>query len=305
MTELLRTMILSQSQPLEPIPTSVEPQLKQLDGIRTLLFDIYGTLLISGSGDIGTAQTSAGRSTLGSAFVAALAENGVLLKGAGDECVQWMFDEIAADHRRSHQLGIEHPEVDIVKVWRRTLVRLTESGVAVRANEPTQLDFKRIALAYELRANPVWPMRHAQECLGKLHRMGMLLGIISNAQFMTLDLWKTLLQADLTEFLIDEDLQFYSYQHGHAKPGLKLFELAADALARRGISPSDVLYIGNDMLNDIMPAQKIGFHTALFAGDARSLRQREGDPRVVDVQPDIVLIDLSDLPNCVDIHCRN
>src|SRR5690625_3282642 len=34
-------------------PTGEEPQLKQLDGIRYLIFDFYGTLFISVVGDIG------------------------------------------------------------------------------------------------------------------------------------------------------------------------------------------------------------------------------------------------------------
>ena len=62
-----------------------------------------------------------------------------------------------------------------------------------------------------------------------------------------------------------------------------------------GVSPHAVLYVGNDMLNDMLPAAAAGFQTALFAGDARSLRLRETDPRCIDVSPDIVLTDLSQL----------
>lgn len=301
MTDTLRSMILNQSQPLQPVATSEEPKLRKLHGIRVVMFDIYGTLLISGCGDIGTIQTLA----KGRAFVAALSANGISIHGGGDEGVQVLLDEIAADHQRSRRIGVEHPEVDIVDIWRRTLTRLAESGLAVPAVEPTLPDFQRIALDYELRSNPVWPMRHARECLSELHHMGMLLGLISNAQFLTIEIWKTLLQTNLRDFLIDKDLQFYSYVHGHAKPGLGLFELAADVLTRRGIGPGSVLYTGNDMLNDMVPAGRVGFRTALFAGDARSLRRREGDPRVDDMQPDIILTDLSDLPKCIDLNCRN
>jgi len=58
------------------------------------------------------------------------------------------------------------------------------------------------------------------------------------------------------------------------------------------ISAHSVLYIGNDMLNDIYPAKKAGFRTALFAGDARSLRLRENDPKCKDLSADIIITDL-------------
>jgi len=49
------------------------------------------------------------------------------------------------------------------------------------------------------------------------------------------------------------------------------------------------------MLNDIYPANAIGFQTALFAGDQRSLRLRTDDPRCVNLKPDLVLTDLAQL----------
>ena len=49
------------------------------------------------------------------------------------------------------------------------------------------------------------------------------------------------------------------------------------------------------MLNDIFPAQKVGFKTALFAGDQRSLRLRADDPRCRELTPDLVVTDLGQL----------
>ena len=67
-------------------------------------------------------------------------------------------------------------------------------------------------------------------------------------------------------------------------------------MKRRGIAPAQVLLVGNDMLNDVLPAWKTGMRTALFAGDERSLRLREGDPRLDVFGPDLVLTDLGQLP---------
>ena len=46
--ETIKTLV----QPLVPKPTGVRPKIRHLAGIKAVLFDIYGTLLISGAGDI-------------------------------------------------------------------------------------------------------------------------------------------------------------------------------------------------------------------------------------------------------------
>jgi putative hydrolase of the HAD superfamily len=80
-----------------------------------------------------------------------------------------------------------------------------------------------------------------------------------------------------------------------AKPSVAFFKMAAEKLKEKEIQPSSALYIGNDMLNDIYPAQQTGFQTALFAGDKRSLRLRTEDPRCRDLKPDLVVTDLGQL----------
>jgi putative hydrolase of the HAD superfamily len=187
--------------------------------------------------------------------------------------------------------------VDIVQVWSNCLDRLNAEGLV--EGDAAQVDVRALAVQYEVRANPTWPMPGLQACLAELQRRGLALGIISNAQFYTLELFPALLGQSLEQLGFDEDLQFYSYRHGQAKPGLPLYQMAADAVTGRGLRPGEVLYIGNDMLNDIWGASRVGFRTALFAGDARSLRWREGDERVAGVQPDLVITQLQQAVACL------
>ena len=118
------------------------------------------------------------------------------------------------------------------------------------------------------------------------------MGLISNAQFYTPLLFKWFLGAEIDDLGFDKRLVFFSYRHGHAKPGQHLFRLALEQLRQIKIPASAVLYVGNDMLNDIWPAKQIGFHTALFAGDARSLRMRSDNPLCSSLTPDLVVTDL-------------
>ncbi|MFO8111277.1 MAG: hypothetical protein R6T92_02100, partial [Desulfosalsimonadaceae bacterium] len=70
----------------------------------------------------------------------------------------------------------------------------------------------------------------------------------------------------------------------------------AQTLFKYGIFPEDVLFLGNDMRNDILPARRIGFQTALFAGDRRSLRLCRDGPCCQDVRPEIIITVPSRLP---------
>ncbi|MEM1063178.1 MAG: HAD family hydrolase, partial [Planctomycetota bacterium] len=153
----------------------------------------------------------------------------------------------------------------------------------------------RLATEYECRVNPVWPMPGCRELLRALHARRLPLGIVSNAQFFTEDLFEALLDADRPSLGFEPDLEVFSYKTEEAKPGEELYRRAADALAARGLTPAETLYVGNDMLNDVTPAAAVGFKTVLFAGDERSLRMREGDERVTGVIPDAIVTELPQL----------
>ena len=303
MNTLLNNIIRDHAQPIDPIPTGEQPVLHKLSGIRAVMFDIYGTLLISSSGDIGASDSA----SKGQAFIDALSTIGIDYRGDAEKGARILEDQIRATNGKARKNGIEFPEVDIVAIWGQVVSKILDDGLTsidgstqslltVGLGEP---ELTRLALEYEMRVNPVWPMPHARECLTNLGRLGLCLGIISNAQCFTIDILQELLGTDVDEDVFDSDLQIYSYQHRRAKPGRVLYELASEALAQRGIRATEVLYIGNDMLNDVMPAAMMGFRTGLFAGDARSLRRREEDARVDDVNPDLVITDLSDVPKCI------
>jgi putative hydrolase of the HAD superfamily len=293
MTECRRDIIRRHSRPLVPLTTDQQPVLRELRGVRAVLFDIYGTLIVSGSGDVG----SAAEGSHSQAFAAAVAAMGLAFDGGAETGARVLQETILHEHERLRRRGVDHPEVDICEIWRLTLDELGRQGRLGQAGGA--VDLERLALEYEVRVNPVWPMPDAAECLEDLRRARLTLGLVSNAQFFTRELFPALLGKTLEELGFDPELQFYSYCYGQAKPGRFLHQLAARALAGRGLEADEILYLGNDMLNDVAAARAVGFRTALFAGDARSLRRREDDPRVRGVSPDIVITRLSSLPQCL------
>ena len=56
MNDPLIHIIRDRSRSLLPVPTGVEAKLQYIHGIRSVLFDVYGTLFVSSSGEIGSAS---------------------------------------------------------------------------------------------------------------------------------------------------------------------------------------------------------------------------------------------------------
>jgi putative hydrolase of the HAD superfamily len=293
MTDSTAELIRLHTEPLSPIATGVPSRLERLEGVRAVLFDIYGTLLISASGDI----DAAGQVDKAAALQAALGSTGLGNHRKPQQGIADLTAQIQQSHERSSQRGIEDPEVEIREIWRSVADQWYSARDLPRPISDGQIE--QLALDYELRVNPVWPMPGAVQCMQQLRDGRLALGLVSNAQFFTPILARVLWGHSLADLGLDESLRFYSFAFGQAKPGVFLYEQAVEALGRRGVAAHETLYVGNDMLKDIFPAQQVGFRTALFAGDARSYRPRDGDPRVEKIQPDLVINALIELVHCV------
>jgi len=265
--------------PLTPIPAGETPiGLSKIRRVRTILFDVYGTLLISGSGDM---DFHALRNDRKQVFTGVLQRHGI--DRTPENLMAALQQTIENAHESLRREGADYPEIDIVRIW-QTLLGMGDKE-----------QVKAFALEYEIVFNPVYPMPGLVGLLSACRKLDLPVGIISNAQFYTPRLLEHFLGASLDLSGFDPQLIFFSYRFGFAKPSRFMFDLAADILSRRGISPASVLYVGNDMRNDILPAKKVGFRTALFAGDRRSLRRRADDARCRHLSPDVIITDLRQL----------
>jgi len=263
---------------MKPLPTDLSARGDLRAKISCILFDIYGTLFISGSGDISPGQ----RNSPAHDKVKRLLAKFAILQPPR-MILNKLYDSIQVRHGVLRDRGVDYPEVVIEQIWRQVL-EIDDQEI-----------IKQFAVEFELIANPVWTMPNLESMLSACRQKKMLMGIISNAQFYTPSLFNWFLNRDPEDLGFDPGLLFYSYQYEVAKPSSALFKMAAEKLFSKGIHPVSVLYVGNDMLNDIYPAAATGFQTALFAGDRRSLRLRADDPRCADLNPDLVLTDLGQL----------
>ena len=278
------------SSALLPLETGEEAVLEKAGNIRSVVFDIYGTLFISGSGDISLANTE-DRSP---ALVAALKTAGFEVLEADAYWARLFHATLQEFSGARRAEGIEFPEVRIEEVWAGYTDSAARSGWLSGGG-----DLELAIIDYECRVNPCWPMPHLLEVLHWLSSRGYKLGIVSNAQFYTPLLFPALLGHELLDFAFDEDLCVWSYIEREGKPSTHLYRKLAGRLSLQGIRPEETLYIGNDLRNDIWPARELGFRTALFAGDQRSLRWRRDDPACSGVQPDFILTDLAQIREIV------
>lgn len=285
---------------LAPIATETEASYSNNSSIKAVIFDIYGTLLISSSGDIEQAEIST------SNLQKALEAGNVTLIGDGDKSLEHILHDfeytIKISHTEAKSFGIPYPEIDILKIWETVIFHARDKGL-VTFDESISLI--NMTCTFEFLSNLVYPMPGMSEVIEALKNKGYPLGIVSNAQFYTplvINYFlnnKIGLQEEIISF--DKDLTVYSYKLRKGKPDTSLFEKLVPVLKEKyKLKPEEVLYVGNDMLKDIYTSSTLGFKTALFAGDKRSLRLRESDNRTKNLKPDFIITELKQILEIVN-----
>ncbi len=268
------------------IPIATGHRVKVLDFVaKVIVFDVYGTMFISAAGDIGHDSAESSEHAFHKSLrIAKIIDSSNRFKVNGTELIK---QEIQRVQQKKSRLGEVYPEIDIVKIWHTVLYKLK-----LAANLKQVLS---AIVVYECLTNPVWPMPALMEILESLRMHNVLTGILSNAQFYTLYTFQALTGTAVKDLGFDPSLCFWSYLEGRGKPSNVLFDALNERIKSKGISSKDILYVGNDMLKDIMPAKKVGWKTVLFAGDKRSLRLRKKDERVAGIKADYVIDDLRQL----------
>ena len=287
--------VLDQLHPMEIISTGATPDFHRDKTIKAVIFDIYGTLLISASGDI--IQDSYNTSM----FKKALDYSGFQQLVPEEQLMgihRFFREEVISEKQKAREKGTLHPELNLIQIWTQTLNRAKKEGII--AFTPTS-DFKAFTIIFELYSNRIWPMPGLKKTLDHLKNRKYPLGIVSNAQFYTPVIMNYFLSGSLKddEFIdyFEKDLSVFSYKLLFGKPDPCIYRELLIPLNSRELTPQDVLYVGNDMLKDIYAASTVGFKTCFFAGDQRAYRLRTGNSEVKGLKPDHTITELSQLLN--------
>lgn len=295
--------------PRRPDPLDVPLRPTPIPGIRAVLWDIYGTLFGCARGDLAASMRDGQRQQAAAWLL--IKEFSLqpplsqLYPGRPPQIAlrDRLMELIDQSHRNSRAAGIEYPEVLIEKLWQTIVDDCSRLGWSPPRDEPASQTACRLAYFFEAALEKTHLYSGAAICLDTLNRAGIVQGIISNAQFYTPLRLRSLLRTQLARetFELDdifaEPLTFFSFELGFSKPNPIAFDLCLERLAARAIQPHQALYIGNDMLNDIFPAQQHGLKTVLFVGDRQQARLHSEEPLCQNLKPDAVIADLKQLPN--------
>jgi putative hydrolase of the HAD superfamily len=291
--------LLDNLEPISPIPTKLKPEYKHDPDIKAVLFDVYGTLLISSSGDIDVAEIS--DENLRQALDAAGIKTHQKIENVSDLILSDFEYTVRVCHEAARKNKIPYPEIDILSIWKIVLIHARRKGL-VSFNDDA--DIALMICVFEFLSNRVYPMPGLKETINALMSKNIPLGIVSNAQFYTPVLMNYFLneKISLKEKVkgFDRELTILSYKFGRAKPDPAIYEELIPTLKwKYGIVASEVLFVGNDMLKDIYASKQVGFKTVLFAGDKRSLRLRQDDERMALCKPDYIITQLDQLTNII------
>ncbi len=295
---LFTNLIRDKLKPIEPLPTGLKARLGE-KRFKAMIFDIYGTLLVSSSGDIQRIMISSEymEEALKLAGISILASGKDEKGRIRDILLEDLIDGVVLTREELIREGTYFPEINILEHWNKLLEKASRNGWLKGVDREAE---RNAAFIFELLSNKVYPMPGMKEVIQELHRRNIPLGIISNAQFYTPLVMNYFLEGTTDEDLrfFDRDLIIYSYKMKRAKPDQALFTPVKEKLMEKyGIPARETLFIGNDMLNDVYAAHKAGFKTALFAADERSLRLREDNKTIEGLQADIIVTRLHQLLN--------
>ena len=284
---------------LTPEPSRISPRLNKIEGIKVVIFDIYGTLLVSASDDVEKARTYAPNLKI------ALSEAGyVILKEQQDEIneamefmLRLLIENMKRHHFRIRKRGVKFSEINIRQIWPEVINTAIRNRKIAKTSESKP---DNLAIIFDLLSNKIFPMPGMKAVIQQLESSGKHLGIVSNAQFYSPVVLNFLLTGKLGEGdqieHFDPDLLIFSYLFQRAKPDFSLFERLLKSLKTNyGILPNESVYVGNDMFKDIYPARHCGMKTVLFAGDQRSIRWREDRSEVAGLAPDAIITGLGQL----------
>lgn len=245
--------------------------------IKGLLFDLNGTLI-----DI---LTDEGNSELYRMMANLLDYYGVYLK---PEAVRDFF--FAHNRTQRRESSEEYPEFDVTAVFAAILDRY--GSAMTRAIPEEKRRWLPKFLAETFRAGSRFKLElysGVRQVLDELHA-DYRMAAISDGQ----SLWAL---PELRRVGLGDDFEFtlVSSDFGFRKPDRRLFRVALDKFE---LSPSEVIFIGNDMFRDIWGGDQVGMKTVFF-------QSNQGDWKTQGAEPDYIIYNFSELPEAIRFLTRN
>jgi len=285
----------------------VEP----LDGVRAVVWNVYGTLLRISDGRLLFDHPKKMRMQIAMDKTVEEFKMWHSMNRKPGNPGELMYEQYAPLLKRqlmanTQQKG-DSPEVDAPAIWRKLLSRLAEKGYSYDINlygDPEELSDK-VTYFFHSSLQGVEAAPNARDALTAIVESPLKQSLLSDAQSFTLvQMLRALrVQGTLPPLggLFSLGLMTLSFQDGLRKPSASLFGRCVERFEAEGIEPREVLYISNQLRDDLSVAKQAGMQTALYAADTLSLRAAKSDVRDPDMKPDRLLTDLIQIRDILSI----
>jgi len=281
-------------------PPRVKPHVPQFEGIRAVLWTVYGTLLAIPEGDL--KFEVANDLQMNVALDKTIHEFkmwGAMSRKPGQpaEYMREIYKK-AVDEQRLAPAADKYPELLCEKVWESIIKRLFQKEYAFDAGFYGSLNdyARKVAYFFHASLQGTGCYDNAATAMNALADRGIRQGLLADGQcFTPAQLGRGLSRQDATfrfDELIPVNGRFLSSEHKARKPSNSLFQAAVEAMAGEGIEAAEILHIGSSLSRDVSPAKKWGMRTALFAGDRSSLAATAEQLKDDHYRPDALLTDL-------------
>ncbi len=298
----------------EYTPCTYPSKHEKLLDVKVVIFDVYGTIFDYWRNDRYATEKKKMAHLLDSFAKTAdyFGMGDILAKMNPDATPEQTLRDfyhglIALNHEKLLKKGKTFPEVRIEEIWMMIIMMLARHGYSTEhlgLGDQREVS-KCMAYFYNFHSLGRGMYPGVLSAIQALKKNNLRLGILSNAQFytpidMNLFIRDQSNQAldDFSE-LFEDSLTIFSYEIGVAKPNSMLFRKLFDALYELHVLPSQAVLVGNDLAQDIKPAQEAGLLTAFWAGDDKTAFLHDLAGEII---PDVVFTDWAHLSSKLSFY---
>lgn len=287
-----------------PIPPKAKPALRRL-GVRAVVFGGFGSLLLIDGNAIQPLPEDPVMREI--ALEKTIQEFGMWTSmsrkpGKPSEYMATIFRQVADKLRFSSS----SPVLRVEQVWEGILDRLEQKEFTydVGTYGDREAFCQKITYFYLKSAQGIQVVPDAWKTLRDLHARGVRLGVHAEGQVSTpVQLLRGLAaQGPITSLgnLFDARLMLWSHEIGDVKTSARGWRALEEGVAAAGLDPGQVLYVGVSIDDELGPARRHGFRTALLAVHKPSIDATPEQLRDEKTKPDCLLTAFSQLSRVVE-----
>jgi hypothetical protein len=280
------------------------PHLAPMPEVQAVVWNLYGTLLAIGGGDLVFQHPQP--------FVMELALDKTVQEfkmwgsmtrkpGQPSEYLAQLYTRALDEQKMAPSPGEKNPEIMAEKIWESIIKKLLQKEYQFDAGFFGSLNeySRKVAYFFHASLQGTAALEGAAEALEAVHGSGRVQGLTADGQCFSLVQLKRGLTAQgcatSLEDLLPVELRALSADYRARKPSDKLFRHVLAGLSKRGIEPGQVLHVGSRIAQDIVPAKRLGLRTALYAGDKESLQASAEQLKDAATRPDALITELTQI----------